>query len=297
MRLFKNVNIDFISKRKAAAFLSIILLLIGLVSVVINKGLALSIDFTGGTIVQLRFDELMEISEARSILSENGFENVDITTIGAIEDNEILIKTQLTGANLKEKLDNAFSSKNYETRRVEQVGPKIGNELRTDAVRSIGVALLLILIYIGFRFDFYYAIGSVAALIHDILITLGLFAVFQFEVNLTTVAAFLTIVGYSLNDTIVVFDRIRENIKINARDKLEFIVNKSLNATLSRTVVTSFTTLLVVAVLYLGGLETIKLFALALLFGILIGTFSSIFVASPVMIFFENRAGRKLAKK
>lgn len=297
MRLFKNVNLDFISKRKTAAFLSLILLLIGLVSVVLNKGLALSIDFTGGTIVQLKFDEFMEISEARSILSESGFENVDITTIGAMEDNEILIKTQLTGADLKEKLDNAFSSRSYETRRVEQVGPKIGNELRTDAVRSIGVALLLILIYIGFRFDFYYAIGSVAALVHDIMITLGLFAVFQFEVNLTTVAAFLTIVGYSLNDTIVVFDRIRENIKINARDKLEVIVNKSLNATLSRTVITSFTTLMVVTVLYLGGLETIKLFALALLFGILIGTYSSIFVASPVMIFFENRAGRKLAKK
>jgi len=297
MRPFKNIHFDFISKRKIAVVFSITLIIIGIIGAYLHNGLALSIDFTGGTIAQLKFQEHLNITDARDILSAHGFDNVEITTIGGDNANEILIKTPLTESDIQEKLNTDFSGKAFETRRIEQVGPKIGSELRKDAIESIAVALALILIYIGFRFDFYYGIGAVVALAHDVLITIGLFALLQLEINLATIAAFLTIVGYSLNDTIVVFDRIRENIKINAREKLEKIVNRSLNETLNRTIITSVTTLIVVVVLFLGGMETIKLFALALLFGVLIGTYSSIFVASPVMIYFENRAGRKIAKK
>ncbi|NQU67016.1 MAG: protein translocase subunit SecF [Candidatus Marinimicrobia bacterium] len=298
MRLLKNTNIDFIGKRKLAAILSAFLILVGVASMIVNKGLALSIDFTGGTIVQLKFTDEITTGEARQILNDFGIENLDITTISSPgSHDDILIKSQLSGSDLRDQLSSAFSNRSFENRRTEQVGPKIGSELRNDAIQSIAVALALILMYIGFRFDFYYAIGSVMALIHDILITLGVFALFQLEVDLVTVAAFLTIVGYSLNDTIVVFDRIRENIKLNAREKLEDTVNRSLNSTLSRTLITSLTTMLVVLILFIGGLETIKDFAFAMIIGIFVGTYSSIFIASPVMILLENRAGRKIAKK
>ncbi len=298
MRLLNNTNFDFIGKRKLAASLSVILILCGIVGSIFNKGFTLSIDFTGGTIVQIQFAEEITTAEARQILKDHGFENLDITTISSPDSHDdILIKTQLSGTDLRDKLNAAFGDREFETRRTEQVGPKIGNELKNDAIQSIAVALTLILIYIGFRFDFYYAIGSVVALMHDILITLGVFAVLKLEVDMVTVAAFLTIVGYSLNDTIVVFDRIRENIKGSAREKLEDIVNRSLNNTLSRTLITSFTTMLVIVILFIGGLETIKDFAFAMIIGIVVGTYSSIYIASPVMILLENRAGRKIAKK
>ncbi len=164
-------------------------------------------------------------------------------------------------------------------------------------MRAIIVALILILIYIAFRFDFYYAIGAVVALLHDILVTLGVFSLLNLEINLEIIAAFLTIVGYSLNDTIVVFDRIREYIKALSREKLENIVNTALNGTLSRTIITSFTTLIVVLILFIIGLSIIQLFAFALIIGVVVGTYSSIYIASPVMVYFENRAGRKMKKK
>ncbi|MBC8214020.1 MAG: protein translocase subunit SecF [Candidatus Marinimicrobia bacterium] len=297
MRILKKTKINFVGHRKIAAIISSILIFIGLISLISKGGPELAIDFTGGTVVQLKFEEVVDIANCRTILAQNDFNNFEITTIG--DDKEILIKTVFEGSNveLQEKLKTAFAPKIFDTRRVEVVGPKIGKELRSDALYAIVVALLLILIYIAFRFDFYYAIGSVAALIHDILITLGIFSLLGMEINLAIVAAFLTIVGYSLNDTIVVFDRIRENIKRHAKEKLEQIVNISLNETLSRTIVTSFTTLAVVVFLYFIGGEVIKLFAFALIVGVFVGTYSSLYVASPVMIYFENRAGRKIAKK
>ena len=295
MRLFKKTNIDFVGKYKLAGIFSVVVIVIGLSSIVMKGGLNLSIDFTGGSIAQLKFENPIDIKEARKSLQDQGFTNVEIVTVGS--ENEVIIRTQLVGQDLKEKLNTAFANKSFETRRIELVGPKIGKELSTTAVRAIAVALLLILIYIGFRFDFYYAVGSVVALIHDILFTVTIFSLADLEINLAIIAAFLTIVGYSLNDTIVVFDRIRENIKIRAKESLESIVNCSLNETLSRTIITSLTTLIVVIFLNIFGSELIKLFALALIFGVIIGTYSSVFVASPTMIFFENRAGRKLKKK
>lgn len=295
MRILSNTNIDFLSRRKLAAILSVSLIVAGLLSIVIRGGLNLSIDFTGGTIAQLKFEQPWNTLDLRATLENSGFSNVEVVTLGG--DNEFLIKMADSGPTIKAELNEALADHNFETRRIELVGPKIGKELSTTAVRAIAVALLLILIYIAFRFDFFYAIGAVTALVHDILITLGIFSLLNLEINLVIIAAFLTIVGYSLNDTIVVFDRIRENIKALAREPLEVIVNTSLNSTLSRTVITSLTTLLVVFFLLIHGLEVIKLFALALIIGVLVGTYSSLFVASPVMVFLENRAGRKIKKK
>ena len=295
MRIFKKTNINFVGQRRIAAIISISLIVLGLGSIIFHGGLNLAIDFTGGTEALLKFTEPIDIGSARQLFSDGGFENFEVVTVGNA--NEILLRAQYSGNEFKSQLDQALEGREYETRRIDLVGPKIGQELSQNALRAIISALILILFYIMFRFDFWYAIGSVAALIHDILITLGIFSLLNLEINLVIVAAFLTIVGYSLNDTIVVYDRIRENIRSHARESLETIVNISLNGTLSRTVITSFTTLLVVTFLLIFGLGNIILFAFAMTIGVLVGTYSSIFVASPVMIYFENRVGRKLKKK
>ena len=293
MRLFNNTNIDFVGKSAIAKFLSMALIIAGLASLGMKGGPALSIDFTGGTIVQLQFEKAVEVSELRSLLAENGLESSEIITFGS--PNEVLIKTQFSGANseLESNLKSAIKSE-FQVRRVESVGPKIGKELQSDALSAILLSLLLILIYISFRFDRFYAYGSVVALIHDVLITMGVFSLLSIEIDLTIVAAFLTIVGYSLNDTIVVFDRIRENVVKHARESLDSIVNISLNSTLARTVVTSLTTFVVVLSLFLFGGEVIKNFAFALIVGVFVGTYSSIYVASPVMMYFEKK---DIAKK
>mgnify|MGYP001157184810 CR=1 FL=1 len=239
-------------------------------------------------ISSLKFEESVEITDLRKIFIENGFNGAEIIEFGSSE--EVLIKTNFSGSSteIAEKLTKILDKK-FVLRRVESVGPKIGKELQSDALLAIGLALSMILIYIGFRFDFYYAIGSVVALIHDVLITIGIFSLLMYEINLSIIAAFLTIVGYSLNDTIVVFDRIRENIPKYMKKTLNEIVNISINDTLSRTFITSMTTMMVVVILFFFGGEVIKLFAFALIIGVFVGTYSSIFVASPVMLFFEKR--------
>ena len=292
MRLFNKTNIDFVGKSNIAKFLSMALIIAGLASLALKGGPELSIDFTGGTIAQLQFDSAVDIGELRAKLAENGFESSEIITFGS--PNEVLIKTQFSGANseLESNLRTAIKSE-FQVRRVESVGPKIGKELQSDALSAILLSLLLILIYISFRFDRFYAYGAVVALIHDVLITMGVFSLLSIEIDLTIVAAFLTIVGYSLNDTIVVFDRIRENVIKHARESLDAIVNISLNSTLGRTIVTSLTTFVVVLSLFLFGGEVIKNFAFALIVGIFVGTYSSIYVASPVMMYFEKKVAAK----
>jgi len=292
MRLFNKTNIDFVGKSNIAKFLSMALIIAGLASLALKGGPELSIDFTGGTIAQLQFDSAVDIGELRDKLAENGFESSEIITFGS--PNEVLIKTQFSGANseLESNLRTAIKSE-FQVRRVESVGPKIGKELQSEALSAILLSLLLILIYISFRFDRFYAYGAVVALIHDVLITMGVFSLLSIEIDLTIVAAFLTIVGYSLNDTIVVFDRIRENVIKHARESLDTIVNISLNSTLGRTIVTSLTTFVVVLSLFLFGGEVIKNFAFALIVGIFVGTYSSIYVASPVMMYFEKKVAAK----
>jgi len=289
MRLLSKTNIDFIRIQKYTKFFSIILISIGILSLISKSGPLLSIDFTGGTIAQIKFNKSIEIVDLREKLSNHGFKGAEIVEFGS--PNEILIKTKISGsiADISEKLNRAID-KTFELRRVESVGPKIGKELQSDAFKAIALALMLILIYIAFRFDKYYALGSVVALVHDVLITLGIFSILNYEINLSIVAAFLTIVGYSLNDTIVVFDRIRENISKNIKKPLSYTVNTSLNETLNRTVITSFTTMMVVVILFVWGGEVINLFSFALIVGVLIGTYSSLFVASPIMLYFEKKS-------
>ena len=289
MRFLSKTNIDFISKQKITGFLSIALIVAGIASLIMKGGPLLSIDFTGGTVAQVKFEKPVELGQLRETLSDYGFKGAEIVEFGSPD--EILIKTQFSGSSseISEKLTLALGN-SFTLRRVESVGPKIGKELQTDALKAIGLALLLILIYITFRFDRYYALGSVMALIHDVLITLGVFSLLDYEINLSIVAAFLTIVGYSLNDTIVVFDRIRENIPKFMKKTLNDVVNISLNETLNRTVITSLTTMMVVVILFIWGGKVINLFAFALIVGIFIGTYSSLFVASPVMAYFEKRS-------
>ncbi len=297
MRIFKDTKINFLNKRKFTVVISLLLISAGIVSLLTKGGPDLSIDFTGGTIVQIKFEKPMEIGNLRSTLEANNLGHAEIIEFGSKD--EVLLRAQTTGSSEEflTIVKSALSEVNFEIRRVETVGPRIGRELRAEAVYAIIIALIGILFYIWFRFDRFYALGSVAALVHDVMITLGIFSLMNFEIDLTIVAAFLTIVGYSLNDTIVVFDRIRENISKYTRENLESVVNLSLNETLSRTIITSVTTLLVVGTLFFIGGEVIKLFAFGLITGVLVGTYSSIYVASPVMIHFENRAGQKLAKK
>jgi preprotein translocase subunit SecF len=288
MRLLSKTNINFISKQKFTTSLSIILIIAGIASLIMKGGPLLSIDFTGGTVAQVKFNKDVELTSLRSTLSEYGFKGAEIVEFGSPD--EVLIKTQLgSSSEISEKLTTALGE-TFTLRRVESVGPKIGKELQTDALKAISLALLLILIYIAFRFDRYYALGSVMALIHDVLITLGVFSLLGYEINLSIVAAFLTIVGYSLNDTIVVFDRIRENIPKYLKKTIDEVVNISLNETLNRTVITSLTTMMVVVILFVWGGKVINLFAFALIVGVFVGTYSSLFVASPVMVYFEKRS-------
>jgi len=295
MRFLSKTNIDFISKQKLTGLLSIVLIIAGIASLIIKGGPLLSIDFTGGTVAQIKFEKPIELGQLRNTLSDYGFKGAEIVEFGSPD--EVLIKTQFTGSSseISEKLTLALG-KTFILRRVESVGPKIGKELQSDALKAIGLALLLILIYITFRFDRYYALGSVMALIHDVLITLGVFSLLDYEINLSIIAAFLTIVGYSLNDTIVVFDRIRENIPKFMKKTLNDVVNISLNETLNRTVITSLTTMTVVVILFIWGGKVINLFAFALIVGVFIGTYSSLFVASPVMAYFEKRSAGSYRK-
>lgn len=296
MRIIGKTKFNFLDKTNFALSISFALILSGFISLFMNAGPKLSIDFTGGRITQVRFTEIPVMSEIRDALENQGFNGAEVIEFGSPE--ELLIKTGTMQNNEETagKLKAAFSGREYEIRRVEMVGPKIGSELRRDAVYAILLALIGIMCYIWFRFDRYYAVGSVAALVHDVLITLGIFSILDKEIDLSIVAAFLTIVGYSLNDTIVVFDRIRENIHQYSKEKLDGVVNLSLNETLSRTVITSFTTLVVILVLFIWGGEVIHNFAFALTIGILVGTYSSIYIASPVMVYLENRHGQKLAE-
>lgn len=297
MRLFIDTNIDFIGKRKIGMIISLTFIIVGLVSLIFHGGPRLGIDFLGGTLVQMKFDKPVASVDVRSAVSEAGYEGAVIQQFG--DDREVLIRIlEAEGSRedakiISDALGNYFSGNAYEIRKVEKVGPKIGAELRGNAVLAILVALIGIVIYITFRFEFKFAIGALIALAHDVIITLGIFSILDIEINLAVIAAFLTIVGYSLNDTIVIYDRIRENIKSMRQDSYETIVNTSINNSLARTVVTSFTTFMVVSILYIMGGEVISGFSLAMMIGVVIGTYSSIFIASPVLIEWHARDAAK----
>lgn len=293
MKLLKETNIDFLGMRKFGFVISGSFILAGLISLLLQGGPALSIDFTGGTLAQIQFEDPPDIGKVRSALDKMNIGVGEVQTFGA--PNEILIRLQVDDSKndpaveLKKALQSEFPTEKLDFRRIEKVGPKIGSELKGKALFAIVTAIIGILIYISIRFEFRFAIGAIAALVHDVLITLGIFSILNYEISLSIIAAFLTIVGYSLNDTIVVFDRVRENLKKLKTLDQESIFNKSINDSLSRTVITSFTTFLVVSILYIAGGEVIRYFAFAMIIGVLVGTYSSIYVASPVVVLWQQR--------
>jgi len=293
-----DTHVDFVGCRKIAMAVSGLLLLIS-VGLLAAKGLNFGIDFTGGTLVEVQFAKAPQIADVRTHLTPKGYGQAIIQEFGSPE--EILIRVQTeSGADsaaistaILDALNDGFGAESVQMRRVEFVGPQVGEELTRAGIMAVLVAMLAILVYVTFRFELRFALGADAALLHDITMVLGLFALTGKEFTLPVVAALLTVIGYSLNDTIVVFDRIRENFAANRKkkrpDSETLVVNASINQTLGRTLMTSLTTLLVVAALFFLGGEVIHDFAFALIAGIIIGTYSSIFVASPVMMALQGK--------
>ena len=280
--------IDFVSKRKYAMIFSAILLIVSIASIGF-QGLKFGIDFTGGTLIELGYDKTADLEDIRSKLESANYSGTNVQYFGS--DTEVLIQLEpqaVTSAKLSSSIIRMLGE-DVDVRRVEFVGPKVGEELTNDGGLAMLYALIGILIYVAFRFEYRFALGSIAALVHDVIITLGVFSLLQIEFDLTVLAAILAVIGYSLNDTIVVFDRIRENFLATRHIEPKPIINEALNQTLSRTLMTSFTTLIVLlALFYLGG-EVIHSFAGALLIGVIIGTYSSIFIAVPTLLIFKFR--------
>ncbi len=293
-----DTRFDFIGRRKIALSLSAALMLIS-IGLLIFKGLNFGIDFTGGTLVEVKFQHPPAIADVRKALKPAGYGQAVIQEYGAPD--EILIRVQnkageksstISTAVLK-ALGKRFGKKEVTMRRVEYVGPQVGRELTRAGIMAVLIAMVAILLYVTVRFELRFALGADAALVHDVTIVLGLFSLTGAEFNLPVVAALLTVIGYSLNDTIVVFDRIRENLAANRKkkhpDSEADVANAAINQTLARTLMTSLTTLLVVVALFFLGGEVIHGFAMALLAGIVVGTYSSIFVASPIMLALAGR--------
>jgi preprotein translocase subunit SecF len=377
MRIFENLNFDFLGKRKFFYYVSAALFLIGALNIAF-RGLYFGIDFKGGSEIVLQFDNTIQVGEIRNLVENIGLGNVEVKTFGG--ETGVLVRTELQQipeelypqvvGNLNKEITNVSSgidysivdssrtsitfsfpnadTTNYITEQIalagfqaslvseepdntqmivslgiadwikenlrekmkenpfqvlkeDRVGPKIGDELKRDAVIAIVFSLIAILIYLGFRFKFVFAVGAVAALFHDVLITVGLYSVLygvipglNLEIDLTVVAAFLTLVGYSINDTVVVFDRVRENMKIHKTMDLQEVINKSINQTMSRTIITGVTTLLTVFILMLIGGDVLRAFAFTLFFGIIIGTYSSIFVASAFVMEYASKRKKKV---
>ena len=283
LRSFKLPTIDFVNKRKYAMVFSALLLIVSIISLGL-QGLKLGIDFTGGTLIEVGYQQTADLEDIRTKLASANYKGTNVQYFGS--DTEVLIQLEpqsISSAQLSSSIIQMLGE-GIDVRRVEFVGPKVGEELTNDGGLALLYALIGILIYVAFRFEYRFALGSITALIHDVIITVGVFSILQIEFNLTVLAAILAVIGYSLNDTIVVFDRIRENFLSTRHIEPVPIVNDALNQTLARTLMTSLTTLLVLlALFYLGG-EVIHNFAGALIIGVVIGTYSSIFVASTMIL-------------
>jgi len=278
-------KIPFMSYRKIASIFSIILFAVSVLSLSF-KGLSLGLDFSGGTLVEVKYEEVVELEDIRTVLSENGFDDIQVVNFGTVQDVLIKVADQDGNSSIGETVFNILQNNNLEgeLKRIEFVGPQVGSELRDQGGLGMLVALFMILLYVAFRFQYKFALGAVAALAHDVVIILGLFSLFAWDFDLTVLAALLAVIGYSLNDTIVVSDRIRENFRIERDTSSEETVNLSINQTLGRTIITSFTTLLVLFALFIFGGELIRGFSLALIIGVLIGTYSSIYVVANILM-------------
>ena len=279
------MNINFMRFRKIAITISLILF-VGSVGSIFMKGLSLGLDFSGGTLVEIQYEDSVDLQEIRAVLSENGYEDFQVVNFGSSLDVLIKIADQPGNSSLGDQIFALLSSNNFEgeLKRIEFVGPQIGSELRDQGGLGMLVALGMILLYVAFRFQYKFALGAVAALGHDVIIILGLFSIFAWDFDLSVLAALLAVIGYSLNDSIVVSDRIRENFRSERALGSEDLINLSLNQTLSRTVITSLTTLLVLFALFFFGGEAVRGFSLGLIIGVLIGTYSSLYIVTTILI-------------
>lgn len=287
-QLAKDLNFNFLGKTRAAVIFSAALFIGSIIALGV-RGLNFGIDFTGGTLVEVGYESAADLNVARNALGQAGFPEAVVQHFGTASDVLVRIapREDRNSADISTDVQKALEQSGagkIELRRVEFVGPQVGDELANDGGLAMLYALIGILIYVALRFEKRFSIGAVAALVHDVVITLGFFSLFQFNFDLSVLAALLAVIGYSLNDTIVVFDRIRENFRKMRKGDTPNIVNAAINQTLSRTLMTSGTTLLVLVALFIFGGEVIHYFSLALLFGIVIGTYSSIYVASPIAI-------------
>lgn len=294
--IIKKTDIDFIGKRKQFFMISLILAAIGLIALVqISRGSGnLGIDFSGGAALQLKFDQPIEINAARKALEGGGLKNATLQEISS--DNKLIIrlkKREIAGENIRGKIKDifsaAFSGNNFIIESSTEIGPTIGKKLQGDAINAIIFSLVLIITYIAFRFEFRFGIAAAIATFHDVFVVLGFFFLMNKEISLLLVTALLTVAGYSLNDTVVVFDRIRENLKSRRKETFGEVINRSINDNLSRTVITSMTTFLAVVALFLFGGEVIHDFALAVLLGVVVGTYSSWFIASSLLVIWQQK--------
>jgi preprotein translocase subunit SecF len=280
-------NIPFMKYRKIAAYASLALFVISIVSLSF-RGLSLGLDFSGGTLVEVTYEDSVNLEEVRGMLTNNGFDDYQVVNFGSDRDVLIKIADQPGNSQLGDEVFALVQANDPDTelKRVEFVGPQIGSELRDQGGLGMLVALAMILLYVAFRFQYKFALGAVTALAHDVIIILGLFSIFAWDFDLTVMAALLAVIGYSLNDTIVVSDRIRENFRSQRGIESIEVVDLSINQMLARTLITSLTTLLVLLALYFLGGELIRGFALALIIGVIIGTYSSIYVVANMLIMF-----------
>ena len=303
MRVFQNANYQFLSMRRPAYFVSAAVITIGLISIALHGGLRAGVEFTGGVLLEVQFSQSTEVGQIRDALGTGGMAGVQIQQLRAVgqENNDFLLRVPIgddedqnaVRDQIRESLETEFAAGSFEIARGDALSAKVGGEFQRTAVIAVLLSFLLTLIYLAFRFEWRFGVAAVIATAHDMLITFGFISLLNIEISLATVAAILTIIGYSLNDTIVVFDRVRENLRKKRKEGYEATLNRSLNETLPRTVLTSGTTLVSLLSLVVIGGAVIRPFASVLIVGVLVGTYSSIFVASPVLLEIHDRARRR----
>jgi preprotein translocase SecF subunit len=278
-------NFDFLKYKKFFILVSASLVFFSFI-LIFSKGLNLGVDFKGGTTIEIRLEKKMDIEKIRNSLSKSKINNFSVKEFGTANDLLIYTDNSISPNDIKNILEKDLKEK-ITIRKIETVGPKVGSELIKSAIYSVLLCLIAIFLYLWFRFEWQFSLGGIVALFHDLIITVGVFALLGLQFDLSIIAALLTILGYSINDTVIIYDRIRENLKKDSSSELSILVNESLNNTFSRTLKTSGTTLLsIVAVLIFGG-EVLRGFAFAITFGIIVGTYSSIYIAAPILMFFK----------
>jgi preprotein translocase subunit SecF len=300
LQLLNKTNIDFMGWKNISFTVSGLLIALGIIGLIqVSRGKAnLGIDFVGGTTMQLSFKDQMPVDKARAALDKSGFMGASIQQVG--EGNKILIRvreSEGTSDKIQNLFRQEFPTNAFQVDSIMEIGPVIGKAVQRDALVAITVSMIAIILYIAFRFEFKFGVAAAIATIHDVFAVLGIFYILNWEINLLIVTALLTLAGYSLTDTVVVFDRIRENLKRNKKDTLPQLVNNSINEVLSRTIITSLTVVIVLIPLVLFGGEVLHDFSIALLMGVIVGTYSSVFVASPILVVWQTKSGGRLITK